>query len=443
MRKVSSKNIQWLEKELPILKQADVVSAETAGHIKSYYQNQTISGLHWAVVAFAVLGSLLIGGGIILLFAHNWEELSRPTRAALSFCPLIAGALLSITAMIKNGGSALRESAGIFHSLMVGASIALVGQTYHIPGDAPGFMLTWALLVLPLQFLLSSTGAYLIYLGLIGGWSIAAQADYGQAAAYWLLLLPAIGKLWGMLKIKRHEPDTLVSFFGLLLAMLISVGVVFEKTVPGLWIVAYSALLGGVALIGLKFYGHEDGWSNPPKTVGIIGIGVLSYLFTWTYFWEGIGWDHVRHSWHYKPWGESFDISITLIFILIWLIGIFRTIRTRTFETITLSTFPILGSLCFLLGMSDGDHMAVVNGLVFNGFMLFFGIMYIVLGCRQVKLRQLNGGMAVVSLLLITRFFDDGFSFIARGIIFILLGSSFLTANLVMLKRKKQQEAGS
>ncbi len=443
MRKVSSKNIQWLENELPILKQADVVSAETAANIKAYYQTQTIGALHWAVVAFAVLGSLLIGGGIILLFAHNWDELSRPTRAVLSFCPLMAGALLSMTAMIKNGGNALRESAGIFHSLMVGASIALVGQTYHIPGDAPGFMLTWALLILPLQFLLSSTGAYLIYLGLIGGWSIAAQVDYGQAAAYWLLLLPAIGKLWGMLKIKRHAPDTLLSFFGLLIAVLIAVGVVFEKTVPGLWIAAYSALLGGTALIGLRLYGQEEGWSNPPKTVGIIGIAVLSYLFTWTYFWKEIGWDHVRHSWHYKPWGETFDISITLVFILIWLMISVKTIRTRTFETLTLSAFPILGILGFLFGMDGGESAATVSGLVFNGFMLFFGVMYIVLGCRQVKLRQLNGGMAIVSLLLITRFFDAGFSFVARGIVFILLGSSFLTANLVMLKRKKQQEVAS
>ena len=75
--------------------------------------------------------------------------------------------------------------------------------------------------------------------------------------------------------------------------------------------------------------------------------------------------------------------------------------------------------------------------------MLFFGIMYIVLGCRNVKLRQLNGGMAVVSLLLITRFFDEQFSFVARGVVFILLGSTFLTANLFMLKRKKQVEAAS
>ncbi len=87
----------------------------------------------------------------------------------------MAGVLLSMTALVKRGGTALRESAGLFHSLAVGSSIALIGQTYHLPSDTPAFMLTWALLILPLQFLLRSTGALLIYLALIIGWAGVAQ----------------------------------------------------------------------------------------------------------------------------------------------------------------------------------------------------------------------------------------------------------------------------
>ncbi len=77
MRKVPAKLIQWLEKELPVLETDGVVSSETAGRLKNYNAENTESGTHWVVVAFAVLGSLLIGSGIILLFAHNWEDLSR------------------------------------------------------------------------------------------------------------------------------------------------------------------------------------------------------------------------------------------------------------------------------------------------------------------------------------------------------------------------------
>jgi len=440
MRKVSAKNIQWLEKELPILETESVLAPEAIQNIRSYYADRTSSGLHWAVIAFAIFGSLLIGAGIILLFAHNWDELTRPARAVISFLPVLIGATLSVTALVNNGGTALRESAGIFHSLAVGASIALIGQTYHLPSNTPDFLLSWALLILPLQFLLSSTGSFLIYLGLICGWSGSAQYEYGQAIGFWLLLLPPIGKLWAMLKIKRHEPDTLVSFFGVMLTLLISTGVVFERTLPGLWIVAYSALLSSVALLGIRLYGNQEGWSNPPKLIGLIGIGILAYLFTWSDLWHDIGWNNARNGWHYKAWGNTFDIGFTVLFIGGWLMAAIKAFRRNNFETITLAVFPIFGIVCFFVGSLGGNETNTLTALFFNIFMLFYGIMYIVIGCRNTKLRQLNGGMAVLALLLVTRFFDEDFRFLARGIVFILLGVCFLTVNLIMAKRKKTME---
>ncbi|MDF7799921.1 DUF2157 domain-containing protein [Pontiellaceae bacterium B1224] len=439
MRKVSSKHIQWLEKELPILESEEIVTRDVARHIRSYYAEQTASGLHWAIIAFAVLGSLLIGSGIILLFAHNWDELGQSTRALLSFAPLIIGAFLSVMALMKNGGAAFRESAGIFHSIAIGSSIALIGQTYHLPSNTPGFLLTWALLVLPLTFLLSSTGVFLLYLTLICGWSGAAQSEYGQAIGFWLLMLPALGKTAAMIRVRRDAPDTLVSLTGLLLTAALSTGIVFERTVPGLWIMAYSALFSGAALWGLHSYGDKDGWKNPAKTFGIIGIGVLTYLFTWSDLWRDIGWHHIRSGWHHKTWGIWLDGGITFGLLLGWILAAVKSFRKDSIETITLALFPIIGTICFMLGSNIGNDANVISAVIFNGFMFFFGLMYIVLGCRNVRLRQLNGGMAVLSLLLVTRLFDQDFGFMARGIVFIVLGICFLLANLFMARRRKSK----
>ena len=119
-----------------------------------------------------------------------------------------------------------------------------------------------------------------------------------------------------------------------------------------------------------------------------------------------------------------------------------RTFGGSSIETIALAVFPIIGIICFLIG-SSGNSTDMLNAVICNGFMLFLGIMYIVLGCRNVKLRQLNGGMALLSVLLVTRFFDQDFGFLARGIVFIALGICFLTVNLVIARRKKQQEVAS
>ncbi len=442
MRKVSAKHTQWLKKELPILENAQVVSSETARRLKSYYDENTVSGMNWAIAVFAILGSLLIGSGIILLFAHNWDELARPTRAVLSFCPLLIGSSLSVLAVVKKGGIALRESAGLFHSLAVGASIALIGQTYHLPSDTPAFLLTWALLIMPLMFLLRSTGSYLIYLALACGWSGVAQDTYGQAAGFWLLVVPPITRLVYLIRKDRHAPDTLLSLWGILFALCISTGIVFEKTVPGLWIVAYSALLSGAGLLGMHLYGDRDGWGNPLKTFGIVGIAVLVYIFTWTEMWNDIGWSYVRSGWYHRAWGAWMDGGITFVLLTGWAAAAVKAFRRDSIEAITLSVFPIIGIFCFLAESTASDT-DLLNALIFNGFMLFLGIMYIVLGCRNTKLRQLNGGMAVLSLLLVTRFFDSDLGFLARGIVFIVLGACFLTTNLVMARRKKQQEVAS
>ncbi len=443
MRKVSERYRQWLMKELPVLEKDGVLSRETASNIETYYSEKTAGGMHWAIIAFAILGSLLIGSGIILLFAHNWDELGRPMRAVLSFCPLVIASIFSVLALVKNGGTALRESAGISHSLAVGSSIALIGQTYHLSSSLPPFLLTWALLILPLVFLLRSSGSFLIYLGLICGWSGVAQETYGQAAGFWLLLLPAIGRVVMMVRADRNTPDALVSWFGLLLTLAISTGIVLERTVPGLWIVAYSALLSGAGLLGLHLYGDRQGWSNPPKAFGVIGIALLAYLFTWSDMWRDIGWSYVKSGWHHKTWGIWVDSGVTIAFLAGWILCALKAFRRASIESITLAVFPIIATVCFMLGSAAGNENNVLNAVIFNGFMLFFGIMYIVLGCRSIKLSQLNGGMAILSLLLVTRFFDEDFGFLARGIVFITLGICFLSVNLVMARRRRKMEVAS
>ena len=391
---------------------------------------------------FAVLGSLLIGSGIILLFAHNWDELTRPTRAVLSFCPILIGAILSFMALRKNSGVALRESAGIFHSLAIGASIALIGQTYHLPSNVPAFLLTWSLLILPLMFLLRSTGSYLIYLALICGWSGVAQKTYGQAAGFWLLAIPPIVRQTHVTLKNRCSTEASIGFAGGIIALCFSMGIALEHTIPGIWTVTYSTLLSAVGLLGVRLYGNRRGWNNIPRTFGLIGIALLAYLLTWEEVWHEIGWDHVRSDWYCRAWGQWIDGGITAICIAGWIWVSIKAFRRDSIETITIIAFPLLAGLCFVAG-SFGKETDLFNALVFNVFMLYFGVMYIVLGCRSGRLIQVNGGMAIVSLLLVTRFFDSGFGYLARGVAFILLGVVFLGVNLVMVRRKNRKEVSA
>ncbi|NLC79624.1 MAG: hypothetical protein GX748_00400, partial [Lentisphaerae bacterium] len=112
--------------------------------------------------------------------------------------------------------------------------------------------------------------------------------------------------------------------------------------------------------------------------------------------------------------------------------------RRNSVETLTLAAFPVVATAGFAYGAAAA-HSVALNALAFNVFMFALGVMHIVLGCRDNRLRQINLGMATVSLLLVTRFFDSAFAYWLRGVVFIALGIVFLTVNLVIARRKKEK----
>ncbi len=48
-----------------------------------------------------MLGSTLVGAGIVLLTAHNWDELSRPIRSIVAFLPLLASHSLVVFVLAR------------------------------------------------------------------------------------------------------------------------------------------------------------------------------------------------------------------------------------------------------------------------------------------------------------------------------------------------------
>src|SRR3990172_1474913 len=77
--------IKWLYQELPELITKGILTKEIADKMRQYYgEVKSISKTTVMLIILGTIGALLIGLGIILLLAHNWEQFSRFTRAVLS-----------------------------------------------------------------------------------------------------------------------------------------------------------------------------------------------------------------------------------------------------------------------------------------------------------------------------------------------------------------------
>lgn len=133
-----------------------------------------------------ILGAVLIGFGAMSFVAAHWDEMARLLRLALIFGALftaygVAGLLF------ERGHPAFAHAAVLVGVAMFGAGIMLIAQMYHIEGNPPDAVLTWALGALLAGVVLRADPALALAMLLMGLWTGWVMSDTG--AVHWAFLL--------------------------------------------------------------------------------------------------------------------------------------------------------------------------------------------------------------------------------------------------------------
>ncbi|MBX3178453.1 MAG: DUF2157 domain-containing protein [Candidatus Hydrogenedentes bacterium] len=432
------RHVQWLYGELPGLVAAGVLPEVGAESLRAHYGPvKSISAARLAVVLLSVLGAMLIGSGIILLLAHNWEDLGRPVRAVLSFAPLVAGQMLvAWTLYRKQDSVAWREGSGAFLAMGIGASIALIAQTYHIPGDPEKFLLTWALLGLPILYLLRSSMAAALYFIGVTAWAGEAQQSMGHAIGYWPLMAAAIPAVWMQFRDGPRRPGTAFVGWALCLSLCVGLAIVLEKVLPGLWTVIYAAMLACFFLAGRTWY--TDTPAQPFTPVGLTGTVILALVFTFEDIWLRVGFNHYRGgSTRYLELFGIQDYVLAFGLLAAAVILTVRLVKRRDFAVLPWAASPALAVVGFAAASIDG--LKAFPPMLFNVYLLALGVLVLRQGILDGRLGGANAGMGILALLFTIRFFDSNMSILARGVAFILIGAAFLGANLWFARRLSAQ----
>ncbi|MBI2432514.1 MAG: DUF2157 domain-containing protein [Candidatus Hydrogenedentes bacterium] len=427
------KHILWLYEELPNLVSAGVLSAEGAARLRQYYGDAGEQvRRNYALAVCAALGAALIGLGIILLFAHNWENLSRPARTVLSFTPLVLGQLIAGWTLLRRPDSVpWREGSGIFLMAGVGAAIALIGQTYHISGDLGAFLFTWMLLSLPIVYVLGAVvpGAF-YWIGLTW-WAGFVQSEGGQVVLFWPLAALMGPYLWKVARDNPYGPRAILLGWVLALCLCVATGITLERSLPGLWTVIYCALFATMYLLGAYAFGGAPAfWQRPLEVVGAAGIAVVSLMLTFREPWREVGWNYYRSSAGYHAWAAVQDYLLASGLLAASALLLVLVYRERRLEKIP---FGVAGVVALVVYATIAAELPESFALaIFNVYLFALGLITLFSGLLSRHLPTLNWGLLLVSTLIIARFFDVDLSFTARGIAFILVGIGFLAANLVV-----------
>jgi uncharacterized membrane protein len=418
---------------LPELVAEGILADETSEKIKAYYRHKALKQPQRINVVFGVIGSILVGLGIILIVAHNWDELSRPLKIIFSFGPLVIGQMLcGFVLFNKQGNTTWKESSAVFLFFAVGASIALVAQVYNIPGNLAGFLFTWMLLCVPLMYIMPSSITSLLYL--VGITAYGVEDGYGYRSAdsyhYWWLLLLAIPHYLMLIK---NRPDSNFTFFHhwfLPVSLTVCLGTL-SGTREEYMTLAYMSMFGAFYLLGVSnWFSFKRIISNGYLVIG--SLGTMSILLALSF--KGWFWDALAYEGGTLSMSELLAIIVPAILAVVLL---FQAIRKRGEQPINPMGFIfVLFIGIFFIGLSA----PAMGAILMNLLVLAAAIFTMQRGQSLNHLGILNYGLLIVALLVICRFFDSEISFVIRGLLFVAVGAGFFFANSRLLKKRKQHE---
>jgi len=417
-------------KDLPELIEAGIISEETAAQIRHYYFQKNPQPQNRLLIAFGILGALLVGLGIILIIAHNWDELSRWFKTVLAFVPLVAGQLACAYTLQKKPDSiAWREASSAFLFMSVGACISLISQIYNLGGSLASFLLAWMLLCSPLIYVMRSSIASLCFI--IGITYYASETGYwarydgGNPHLYWVLLLIPLPHYFQLFK--HHVSSNFIAFHHriILYSILIALGTV-AKNSEAFMAIAYMSLFGLFYLIGSVFIAEVN---NEYKKIGGFGTVAMLVVFSFKWFWEELNEQNLILN------SPEFFVAV-LISILALALFFYKQKQKPNAPFDPLELVFVWFILIFVAGMGSYVLATVLTNLS----ALAIGIYTVVRGSKQNHLGILNYGLLIITALIICRFFDTDMSFVARGFLFVLVGVGFFAANYSMFQKRKKHE---
>lgn len=420
-------------KDIQELLEAEVISNDTAKKIQQYYQSKEGSSTNKLFAIFGVLGAILVGLGLILIIAHNWDDLLRSTKTILAFIPLLVGQLLCAFSLFKRDDSvAWRESSTAFLFFGIGACISLVSQIYNLPGELGGFILLWMLLSLPLVYAMKSSIVSLLFIVGITAYACCDGYFYGTENAYlfWPLLLSIFPHYYMLFKQKSNSNFMLFHNWLIPISLTIALGTLIEDH-SQIITIGYMSLFGLFYLIGkLDFIDKQRIIFNGYKVIGVCGMIYNLLMYSYNYFWSLL----LNKDYDLAGVFLSTEFIVSFLITQLAMVLFVSHIKSKGIKGIKpYAPIFILFFIIFLVGLQFPIAAILINLLVF-----VIGVLIIRDGANQNHLGVLNFGLLLITALVTCRFFDTDISFVLRGVMFLMVGLGFFATNFWMLKKRKE-----
>lgn len=402
-------NIEWIRKEARQWAEEGIITPEQQELIQMRYPiNKAGSPL---LSFFAVIGSLLVGAGIILVFATNWWRLPAAIKIMLAFLPLLGAQAVCLYTFKKKWDSvSFREGSAVFLSLSFFAALALIGQVFHTPSNLESYILVCILFTLPGVYLFRAKAAMAIYI--IGAIYIGSSWPVFVSFILTALVLPFF-----YLELKGSTHKAVLNYLLFLLSCMV-LNTLIHTVLDELYYTVTAletALICGLAMLLLDALFRKIGtvyFFTAAKLFSILIITFTALIAALDFSYRD-------------------SISAEALIMTVIITAAYLALRYTAFTG--LAAADLFAGTAVILMLSSRFAGAAATLLL-----MALGIFYIIRGSRTLTLSNLNFGMLLVILVIGIRFFDSSLDLLGRGIIFIILGAAFLGINLFISRKRKE-----
>ncbi len=423
------KHLSWLLNEIEVWVAEGIITADQARKLRRRYPAPEQAGA-WGRIAFAVAGAVLIGLGVILLFAYNWQAMPKSAKLAVVFAALVA----AHGTAFWTGRAAAKETLHALGTMFFGAGIWLVAQVYHIDEHYPNAFIVWGLGALALGWALPSLAQGLMAAFLFALWDGFEAFGFSDPnpGAPLLVLLGVLPLAWSLRSRVLQGAGLLSLLFTLFAA------VQRQQLVMPVFLACAAMIIAA---------GHLLQRSRAPELAPVtllIGNG-LSLVLLFILSFPGsrtlptlLFREAVPTLWIMLPFAGAFAL---------WLAALlpFRDLPARIAAGMRLEHLAAPLALVVYFVQINVRHISggFADAAPFNLLFLLAAVLMMHRGFRTVRLRSAVTGSVLLASLAMARYADLFQSLLARAAVFLLVGGMMLVVGIFFARARRSRRGGA
>lgn len=395
--------VEWLSDEAKGWERQGLITAEQAQAIMSGYSpagraEASQRAQARLITILATLGAILVGLGIILFIAGNWDRIPQAVRLAMIM--VLVPSVYGVGYWLRYVKDYQRVGVAVLllGAIIYGAAVHLVAQVYNIPLHDPMLFTYIFAGILPLAYLTRSQAVMVLTLGvflaMIGFWVIdliGESANEQSLTAFVFVLYTMLGLgLFGLGRIQGA----------------------FKETRP------YSIVF---------------------QVIGLLTVMVFLYLLTFVDLYESFSQgDELTSSDSLGLWILLYASGGIGILAIATVLAHNRSrLTSRSSVLYEGAAVVILAGAVTSVTLASHSHV-VIFPLLFNALFFLSALGLIFVGYLRGQHALVNGALAFFALGVITRYFELSWDLLDRSIVF-LVGGIILLAIGFLLERGRRK----